>query len=64
MVSDTELIGDINVASVSLNPCSNGIWSLTNGRCNSAKESASLNPCSNGIWSLTNSFITIIKSHI
>ena len=36
-----------------LNPCSNGIWSLTVA-CRTLKQSQSgLNPCSNGIWSLT-----------
>ena len=41
-------------SSVSLNPCSNGIWSLTfffGSDC--SREEFCLNPCSNGIWSLT-----------
>ena len=37
-----------------LNPCSNGIWSLT---CEFLDQTwinlYCLNPCSNGIWSLT-----------
>ena len=38
----------------SLNPCSNGIWSLTHvGLCHCNAGSIGLNPCSNGIWSLT-----------
>ena len=44
---------EVMTAVAGLNPCSNGIWSLT--ECNTAigcKESC-LNPCSNGIWSLT-----------
>ena len=36
-----------------LNPCSNGIWSLTCWRNANRSGSFSLNPCSNGIWSLT-----------
>ena len=37
-----------------LNPCSNGIWSLTMLRMILSKPlSGCLNPCSNGIWSLT-----------
>ena len=39
---------------LSLNPCSNGIWSLThNFTSGNHYVKASLNPCSNGIWSLT-----------
>ena len=39
---------------VGLNPCSNGIWSLTEEIMNTNREmEAGLNPCSNGIWSLT-----------
>ena len=37
----------------SLNPCSNGIWSLTSTQHIPVKIVVSLNPCSNGIWSLT-----------
>ena len=39
----------------SLNPCSNGICSLTCGKLviNDKEAAASLNPCSNGICSLT-----------
>ena len=36
-----------------LNPCSNGIWSLTSSQRRSESEWSCLNPCSNGIWSLT-----------
>ena len=39
--------------SVSLNPCSNGIWSLTRPVRLALLEVCRLNPCSNGIWSLT-----------
>ena len=43
---DTQVLG--------LNPCSNGIWSLTQSvRTPSGLVRQSLNPCSNGIWSLT-----------
>ena len=38
---------------MSLNPCSNGIWSLTKRNRISDLRFFSLNPCSNGIWSLT-----------
>ena len=39
---------------IGLNPCSNGIWSLTNvGSFPYTFGVVSLNPCSNGIWSLT-----------
>ena len=37
----------------SLNPCSNGIWSLTETQKIDQSLQGSLNPCSNGIWSLT-----------
>ena len=38
----------------SLNPCSNGIWSLTQiGSRWLCRSIVGLNPCSNGIWSLT-----------
>ena len=41
-----------------LNPCSNGIWSLT-CRCQACRNRACrLNPCSNGIWSLTSAGVT------
>ena len=36
-----------------LNPCSNGIWSLTKGGSIMNNDWTCLNPCSNGIWSLT-----------
>ena len=39
---------------LSLNPCSNGIWSLTRLHVDLySGTTVSLNPCSNGIWSLT-----------
>ena len=37
---------------ISLNPCSNGIWSLTPAGTHWC-PAVCLNPCSNGIWSLT-----------
>ena len=36
-----------------LNPCSNGIWSLTSCEVADTVYPEGLNPCSNGIWSLT-----------
>ena len=36
-----------------LNPCSNGIWSLTPEQARQLPVQEGLNPCSNGIWSLT-----------
>ena len=36
-----------------LNPCSNGIWSLTSSPTLLKNYMIGLNPCSNGIWSLT-----------
>ena len=54
MVSD-RLIAVALVADYSLNPCSNGIWSLTEAtRRLTIMSRLCLNPCSNGIWSLTN----------
>ena len=38
---------------VRLNPCSNGIWSLTPSGRDRVTVASCLNPCSNGIWSLT-----------
>ena len=38
---------------MSLNPCSNGIWSLTVRKTGARETVNCLNPCSNGIWSLT-----------
>ena len=38
---------------ICLNPCSNGIWSLTWSMCPPERRLFCLNPCSNGIWSLT-----------
>ena len=53
MVSDMNAIDAGLGAGESLNPCSNGIWSLTNGELKPPNRLSSLNPCSNGIWSLT-----------
>ena len=54
MVSDPEYSGRSAARRYGLNPCSNGIWSLTlRARDNPATLALSLNPCSNGIWSLT-----------
>ena len=48
-----------------LNPCSNGIWSLTLYGLNTRQNSVMcLNPCSNGIWSLTHSFDISLTEHI
>ena len=38
---------------IRLNPCSNGIWSLTVVVNHNSDGTWCLNPCSNGIWSLT-----------
>ena len=52
MVSDG--IGKtLSLSVFSLNPCSNGIWSLTRYYGKRIEDYVSLNPCSNGIWSLT-----------
>ena len=42
-----------------LNPCSNGIWSLTTKDDDKGVGGLRLNPCSNGIWSLTHLFKTV-----
>ena len=52
MVSDATEQG-VKLLWRSLNPCSNGIWSLTYLAALSVALHSSLNPCSNGIWSLT-----------
>ena len=52
MVSD-KLLQVWQVLLLSLNPCSNGIWSLTQVSYLNGEYNMSLNPCSNGIWSLT-----------
>ena len=53
MVSDCELFW-ICLADLCLNPCSNGIWSLTWQSWGTDTQAVRcLNPCSNGIWSLT-----------
>ena len=43
----------MQIAKARLNPCSNGIWSLTHFANGEIWQNLSLNPCSNGIWSLT-----------
>ena len=45
-------------ALASLNPCSNGIWSLTYSSYRFEGFTDSLNPCSNGIWSLTDNYFS------
>ena len=52
MVSDPEDSTNL-LKVIGLNPCSNGIWSLTTRKSFESIENISLNPCSNGIWSLT-----------
>ena len=53
MVSDTTS-AEVEIADDEcLNPCSNGIWSLTGRQSCKWMTSMCLNPCSNGIWSLT-----------
>ena len=53
MVSDKSSISEIQII-ICLNPCSNGIWSLTQEQeSEQESEQERLNPCSNGIWSLT-----------
>ena len=52
MVSDN-LVQLVNAQLARLNPCSNGIWSLTVIKACMTTYVDSLNPCSNGIWSLT-----------
>ena len=53
MVSDPILEQYDYLRWLSLNPCSNGIWSLTLIEFSEEISRPSLNPCSNGIWSLT-----------
>ena len=52
MVSD-DSCGPPRACGSGLNPCSNGIWSLTGRFWAERNKGKSLNPCSNGIWSLT-----------
>ena len=52
MVSDI-LRNTKDTSTLGLNPCSNGIWSLTGLGALIGLGCKSLNPCSNGIWSLT-----------
>ena len=56
MVSDASDASRFN-GLVSLNPCSNGIWSLTPFDEQIDRVRKGLNPCSNGIWSLTWRFV-------
>ena len=53
MVSDVPALGLRDGLRHGLNPCSNGIWSLTMWIAAVLDTAPSLNPCSNGIWSLT-----------
>ena len=53
MVSDLRLPLYATTKLLCLNPCSNGIWSLTHGLCAGGVSQRRPNPCSNGIWSLT-----------
>ena len=39
--------------SACLNPCFDGIWSLTHFRDGHIPQGGGLNPCFDGIWSLT-----------
>ena len=58
MVSDILLRPASGSMTVCLNPCSNGIWSLTWIRALLGEKIWRLNPCSNGIWSLTDLLIS------
>ena len=54
MVSDTWYVRMASSSVYRLNPCCNGIWSLTNFEFLFASSLVKgLNPCCNGIWSLT-----------
>ena len=53
MVSDTVRRRNQGSHEDRLNPCSNGIWSLTLVEIRGVLGAGCLNPCSNGIWSLT-----------
>ena len=53
MVSDVHQLRRGSSLLRSLNPCSNGIWSLTLIAAICSSDIVGLNPCSNGIWSLT-----------
>ena len=55
MVSDARAVVKIRHP-FGLNPCSNGIWSLTKQSGTDRDEAVRLNPCSNGIWSLTDNY--------
>ena len=52
MVSDRDG-ANTRLLDLCLNPCSNGIWSLTVTKASDVNPIMCLNPCSNGIWSLT-----------
>ena len=61
MLSDC-IIGDTEEGdSVRLNPCSNGICSLTETIKAEKKFRKGLNPCSNGICSLTEKFSAFVE---
>ena len=62
MVSDVAAFGVV-VAEARLNPCSNGIWSLTIEKDEVNSCLSGLNPCSNGIWSLTASHASRLTPH-
>ena len=64
MVSDTDPCRYTNFFDSRLNPCSNGIWSLTKDRDGQYGGMIGLNPCSNGIWSLTMKMTTGMLSLI
>ena len=55
---------DLYVRLFCLNPCSNGIWSLTLNKGLNFFHQFSLNPCSNGIWSLTTSTLSASMSMV
>ena len=64
MVSDLSLSLVVTKSWRRLNPCSNGIWSLTKDRDGQYGGMIGLNPCSNGIWSLTMKMTTGMLSLI
>ena len=53
MVSDIQRMTLMQMASTSLNPCCNGIWSQTQPPEDFRPCWRRLNPCCNGIWSQT-----------
>ena len=58
MVSDAAATSTRATKRMRLNPCCNGIWSLTSAPVISALLKC-LNPCCNGIWSLTRQWCTV-----